>query len=455
MNSELYYMGSYFIVLIVLIFILVEAISIRNNREEKFSINCFSSIKRFFTQKKGVLAEDFIAFSILAIFAVFGLLFYNFGLSFDKGVLAERKGPVVMSKREIVELKNDETVELIESREILDEEAEYELNELEGVDNHVDVVVADLLDENSETELDKVDSTRELFIKTYDESVFASLPATVRAKIFVEFEDLHLLQGNVQNISDEKAVVVTTDKNEVGDFVLSDPTLVQPAGEFEIRIKTQVLNVTDFQGDVFKLAVIDEHSSEILLEKTFTLAEFKKVGEWGYLKAKYSREFTGSVQVRGYYLDKVNLAFDKFEIIPVSLQDVQNGVRKYSDILDSKANNGKARVARFRIDLPGRMVFGPYDKDVQIGQYLAKFRLKLEKALVLDQNIALIDVSSDAVGFVPVYKFIKGQDFNKIGEYQNFELKFNKSNEGYLEFRIYYYGNADLYFDEVDLFKIK
>ncbi|MEI6124773.1 MAG: hypothetical protein WCQ95_14230 [Bacteroidota bacterium] len=94
-------------------------------------------------------------------------------------------------------------------------------------------------------------------------------------------------------------------------------------------------------------------------------------------------------------------------------------------------------------------VFGPYIP-LYRGNYRVRFFIKAEN--VGDKTIGLMDVSADCGGLQLAKKDLTKKDFIAKGTYNYIDLNFwlpKKYNN--MEFRIYYYGNARLYFNHIML----
>lgn len=95
------------------------------------------------------------------------------------------------------------------------------------------------------------------------------------------------------------------------------------------------------------------------------------------------------------------------------------------------------------------VVYGPY-VSIGIGDFIAGFKIKADN-LKNDNPIAKLDVVADW-GTTKLAEMEIDKDDVSSGEYAYIDLDF-KTLKRYsnVEFRIYYYGNADLYFDQVFL----
>ncbi len=96
------------------------------------------------------------------------------------------------------------------------------------------------------------------------------------------------------------------------------------------------------------------------------------------------------------------------------------------------------------------VVNGPYIP-IGMGNFKARFYVKTDP-IINDDTIALLEITADAGMTKLVSKKISLSDFNSPGEYEYIDLEF-KTSKGYnnIESRIYYYGNADLFFEHIKL----
>lgn len=98
------------------------------------------------------------------------------------------------------------------------------------------------------------------------------------------------------------------------------------------------------------------------------------------------------------------------------------------------------------------LIYGT-DIPIGIGEFSADFYIKAN-SFTSDDAIALLDVTADWGTVQLAGKRINKKDFFS-DEFNYIKLDFNTSRRyNNVEFRIYYYGNADLYFDHVELTEI-
>jgi hypothetical protein len=162
--------------------------------------------------------------------------------------------------------------------------------------------------------------------------------------------------------------------------------------------------------------------------------------QFGYMLSKAGDEFRiGGCQVCRYQKIKLNKFFgqDKF---------MYNGSLTYND-----TTLGTVRYVTSDCDSCMEMyfVYGPYIP-IGIGNFTARFYLKASNITSADP-FALLDVVAD-YGTVQLHKGKIDRTIFTDGNFRyadlNFETKKRYSN---LEFRIYFYGHADLYFSHVEL----
>jgi hypothetical protein len=96
------------------------------------------------------------------------------------------------------------------------------------------------------------------------------------------------------------------------------------------------------------------------------------------------------------------------------------------------------------------IVYGPYIP-IGIGNYTIQFYLKAEKP-VNENPIAFIDVAADCGQTQLATKKLFINDFLSSSKYQKIELNFSATKRyNNAEFRLYYYGNANIYFEHIVL----
>ncbi|MFA4930649.1 MAG: lamin tail domain-containing protein [Patescibacteria group bacterium] len=120
---------------------------------------------------------------------------------------------------------------------------------------------------------------------------------------------------------------------------------------------------------------------------------------------------------------------------------------------DSSSSNGTYWQAKVTNDSTGYMFYGPYTADQEPGLYQASFRLRTADN-VTTNNIVQIDARNQDGGGVWATKDIKGTDFATAGQWQNFSLWFTRTNEGNMEYRVWFYDAVDIDFDNVMITKV-
>lgn len=164
--------------------------------------------------------------------------------------------------------------------------------------------------------------------------------------------------------------------------------------------------------------------------------------QFGYTLTKSGNEFRlGNCQVCKYEKIKVNKTF--------YIDDLKFN-ENVQIISDNKLNKKELYVSS-SCDLckGNHIVYGPYI-NLGVGDYRAKFRLKIKP--IQDDAIALLDVSANYGQIQLASKSISKDDFATEDKFQEITLEFT-TNQRYsnVEFRIFYLGNADLFFDSIQV----
>jgi hypothetical protein len=152
-----------------------------------------------------------------------------------------------------------------------------------------------------------------------------------------------------------------------------------------------------------------------------------------------------------------NCWLNKYEI-SYPLQSFRADDLKFQGMLvdDSVSKEGKAILIGLKIpfDKNQHFIYGPF-LTLKPGKYIVRFYLKV-KENPSGSSVCELDVSGNFGKDVLVSKQIKRTDFAKANSYSIFELSFEIQfpTEG-IEFRIFYTGTIDLFFEKTELIEIK
>jgi len=127
------------------------------------------------------------------------------------------------------------------------------------------------------------------------------------------------------------------------------------------------------------------------------------------------------------------------------------GRKTGTEIEDKDATNGKAVYVEEGKDPAHHIAFGPYSERELPWNHKAAFRLKTNNNKT-DDVVAKLEVFNAAWNAVNKNLVVRGSDFLKENEYQNFEINFERTDKGSMEYRIYYYGVTNLHFDNITVF---
>ena len=171
------------------------------------------------------------------------------------------------------------------------------------------------------------------------------------------------------------------------------------------------------------------------------------IQQFGYMLKKDGNEFRIAYsQVCRYKKIKLNQFFDYTSM-------------KYDTANLITENEQHIKVLYFSPDcnscIKKFVVYGPYCP-VGIGTYKAQFYLKMESSDISDSTIICsLDVAADWGQTELITRTLSKSDFKSTGKYKYIVLEFNTTKRyTNLEFRVFYFGNASLYFDHVKLVEI-
>lgn len=116
---------------------------------------------------------------------------------------------------------------------------------------------------------------------------------------------------------------------------------------------------------------------------------------------------------------------------------------------DESASNGKAWFVNM-IEYKGHIIYGPYDKLQETGNYIVYFKMKIDDNSSISP-ILLLDVSGGAYSS----RIVRGINFNKSNEYQLFGVQFECIKLQPMEFRVFNQVQYELklWIDYIAVFK--
>lgn len=162
--------------------------------------------------------------------------------------------------------------------------------------------------------------------------------------------------------------------------------------------------------------------------------------QYGYILVKEGNQFNlGNCDVCKYNKIKLHKKF-----VLNKLNNLSQASNHHSDVenelfIASNCNSCKESYVMHGPNIP-----------IGIGEFAVKFHIKATN-ITKDYSIARLDVTSDGGAIILLSKDINKADFsNNEYNYINLDFKTLKRHNN-IEFRIYFYGNADIYIDQVEL----
>jgi len=119
-----------------------------------------------------------------------------------------------------------------------------------------------------------------------------------------------------------------------------------------------------------------------------------------------------------------------------------------TSIYDKNASNEYYLMAEQDQTTPGYLEYGPYSTEQTSGMYQARFRLKTNNNSI-DEPVARIEVFNNGGEGIFEEKEIYGTDFTVNNSWQNFDLWFDRINEGNMEYRVWWFNKASVGVDEI------
>lgn len=131
------------------------------------------------------------------------------------------------------------------------------------------------------------------------------------------------------------------------------------------------------------------------------------------------------------------------------IYETENGFTQIGLVADDgNAENEKYLSAERDLTTAGYLYFGPYDHNFAAGNYQVNFRLKVNDKTISDP-VVRIDAHNNGGSGWYVWRDIKGIDFANNNIWQNFDLWWERVDEGNMEFRVWFFDNANVGLDNI------
>ncbi len=276
-------------------------------------------------------------------------------------------------------------------------------------------------------------------------------------RMIYEAEDLaHNLGIEVDDTSSSGGKWWQTEENNFNNHLIFGPYNDLPIGNYRIKyiIKTDDNSIDN------KILTLDINTLNAVEEtkiKEIKGSDFKNINKYQAFNIWITRnQETGKMEYRAFYHGGSQIVIDNIIIIP------ENKIRYEAEdllttnsqiVIDEEASGSKIRQILVGDNDQGWSQFGPYTTEQKPGNYRATFRLRT-KNNSSTEPITKIDVFN-ANGFgEEAGREILGIDFTGNNTWQEFSTDFTRTDEGTMEYRIYFYDLADIDIDWVDIEKI-
>lgn len=182
--------------------------------------------------------------------------------------------------------------------------------------------------------------------------------------------------------------------------------------------------------------------------------DFDKVNSWQDFEINFAKSNNGLMEYRVFYLGQDNITVDYIIVSQLNkvIYEAENMYGSGHIVKDITASGGKIKKATTANDSEGWMMFGPYTKDQKEGQYSASFRMKVSD-----------NTTDDMIAYVSCFNFggsgteegfpLFANDFTAANNWQDINIDFTRTNDGLMEYRVYFTDIADVSVDYVEIIK--
>lgn len=220
------------------------------------------------------------------------------------------------------------------------------------------------------------------------------------------------------------------------------------AAIFVAKIDNNTSNNEALNLDVYNVFGTDQYKKKIIKG-----TDFKTANIYQSFELDFARNDSGIMEYRALYLPTNTITLDYLIIkkkseVNYEAEDLFGSTGLVVSI--DGDSGGQRRKAQKNTDNEGWMVFGPYTTEQMPGNYQAVFRLMSAEN---DNSlpVAKINVFNSSGNGIEVEREILGTDFHNSDTWQEFTLDFSRTNQGSMEYRVYFYKQTDISVDWVEV----
>lgn len=215
--------------------------------------------------------------------------------------------------------------------------------------------------------------------------------------------------------------------------------------------RLMVDNVTADNLPVVTIDVVADAGQTVLAQRTITRNEFDTALDYQSFALPFVNTAGQELEFRVNWLDTSYVLFDNVRVQSVPIAQNIFEAEDSTNHLVGRLE-GNAWSANVDQDSAGYLMYGPYTTNVQAGANTASFRLLVDNTTANNDGVVRIDVFDASTGTILAQRSITRSEFNTPFVYQDFELDFDSSSDGVLEFRTFYDDTSYVRLDNVRVF---
>ncbi|MCW3789216.1 T9SS type A sorting domain-containing protein [Plebeiobacterium sediminum] len=210
------------------------------------------------------------------------------------------------------------------------------------------------------------------------------------------------------------------------------------AGDNMAIFRIKVDNNTANNDPIVDIDVRNATTGETLASETITRQQFPTAGTYHDFLLGFNLPAAGqSIELRVYWRGGAYTKVDWVGVQEAMIWEAEGSSFGHN----TGSLDGDGWLCLTASDSPQHMIYGPYAKDVPVGDNVAVFRMKVDNNTANDDDIVDIDVRNSTTGETLASTTVTRWDFPVAGEYCNFTLPFNLEEVNQkIELRVYWKG---------------
>ncbi|WP_028543251.1 RHS repeat domain-containing protein [Paenibacillus taiwanensis] len=237
-----------------------------------------------------------------------------------------------------------------------------------------------------------------------------------------------------------------TEQDKEGYLSYGPYVKVLSAGTWKVSWPLMIDNNSADNAKVARLEVFDFETGEILSSREITRQQFERPMQYKNYNLNFLHtDPSHRLEFRVYWYGNAYIKMSDIQLKDIDPSLSGKVWNMFDPIISHQSGkiNDEIWVVNPEQDKPGYMSYGPYEKKLDEGTWIATWSMRLVSSSMNHDNIVKIEVYDSTTGEILGFENISSQKFINKDNFHNFTLQFRNMKQGHaLEFRAFWYGKG-------------